>query len=64
MAEEVYNLQVPMSAGMLALGWAAFDQVRFELEYWYADPETAILEYRRHDDWPSGGLVTTFRVRR
>lgn len=62
MNETIYQLQVPMSAGMLALGWAAFDVVRFEAEYHYPWPVT--LEYRHHGDWPGGGIVTTFRARR
>lgn len=60
----MYQLTVPMSGGMLALGWAAFFAIDAELRYWYADPETAVLEYRHHGHEVRNGIVTTFRVTR
>lgn len=64
MAEEIYSLQVPMSAEVLALGWAAFAAIAAEIGYWYGDSGPVELEYRHHGDWPGGGVVTTFWVRR
>lgn len=62
----MYQLQVPMSGGTLALGWELFayfrDLIEDEFGPMWAGVEPIELEYRHHGDWPGGGIVTTFRV--
>jgi hypothetical protein len=64
----VYQLQVPLSASVIALGWGVFvyfrDLIDEEFGPLWAGREAIELEYRHHGDWPGGGIVTTFRVTR
>lgn len=58
----IYQLQVPMSASVLALGWEAFRAIEGEVADRFLCPESVTLEYRYHRDW-YGGVITAFRVR-